>query len=195
MIGKMNKLTPLLKVKADELFLQWFLKPDTQKQLQNDFYWIKDRGSPPSSPGISTKSHTNAGLLATRPASPPATPPLASTPPGKLTLSPRRRTLSHASQSSQTDGQSLRRSSSSGRRAKQKRQGIVPGCARHLPQFFFPFGRPGDDFVDEKAKIRLIGGIFAKLTNGKANLSQFIDIVQVGSEHKHFRYDMIGYSK
>ena len=176
----MNKLTPILKVKADELFLQWFLSSETQKQLQNDFYRIKNCESPPPSPTVSTKSNVSANLLGTRPASPPATPPLAFTPPGKSALSPRRRTLSSVSQSSQTDGLFLRRNSSNSRATKQKKKGITPGCAKHLPQFFFPFGRPGDEFVDEKAKVRLIGRIFAKLTNGKANLSQFIDIVQVG---------------
>ena len=182
----MNKLTPILKVKADELFLQWRLSSETQKQLQNDFYRIKNRESPPSSPTISTRSNANANLLGTRPASPPATPPLAFTPPGKSTLSPRRRTLSSVSQSSsQADGFSLRRNSSNSRATKQKKKGITPGCAKHLPQFFFPFGRPGDEFVDEKAKVRLIGRIFAKLTNGKANLLQFIDIVQVGVKKYH----------
>ena len=36
-----------------------------------------------------------------------------------------------------------------------------------------------DDFVDEKAKVRLISRIFAKATNGKADISHFVDVVQV----------------
>lgn len=179
MIGTMGTLTPLLKLKADELFLQWFLKPETQKQLQEDFRKIKNLESPPSSPKTLVKCSTNTNSLGSRPASPPATPPLSSTPPGKLALSPRRRTLSSVSSSSQTDGPCLRKSSTKSRASKQKKKQVVPGCAKNLPQFYFPFGRPMDDFVDEKAKVRLISRIFAKATNGKADISHFVDVVQV----------------
>jgi len=190
MIGKMSKLTPLLKAKADELFLQWFLMPETQRQLQSDFYQIRKHETLPASPSISTKSNSSANVLGTRPASPPATPPLAVTPPGKSALSPRRRTLSTISQSSQSDGFSLRRNSSNSRFIKQKKKGITPGCAKNLPQFFFPFGRPGDEFVDEKAKVRLIGRTFAKVTNGKAALAQFNDIVQILGVPLYWKYPL-----
>lgn len=179
MIGKMSSLTPLLKVKADELFLQWFLSPETQRQLQSDFRKIRHPDSPPPSPKLTTKSNASTNLLGTRPASPPATPPLATTPPGKLTLSPRRRTSSSISSSSQTDGPGFRRGSTKNRTSKQKKKEVIPGCAKNLPQFHFPFGRPSNDFVDEKAKVRIISHVFAKLTNGKANIAQFVDVVQV----------------
>lgn len=179
MIQKMANLTPLLKVKTDELFLQWFLDPETQKQLRNDFRKIKNKDSPSSSPILQTKGIPNNHLLGARPLSPPSTPPLSSTPPGKSPSSPRRRTLSTISTTSTSDGTSSRKGSTKSRSKRAKKPDIVPGCAKDLPQFYFPFGKPNENLADEKAKLKFINRVFAKLTNGKATCAQLGDVVEV----------------
>ncbi|XP_065056603.1 serine/threonine-protein phosphatase 2A regulatory subunit B'' subunit beta-like [Rhopilema esculentum] len=192
MIGKTGILSPKLKLMTDDLFLQWFLNPYTQKQLQRDFKKIVGQSSASADVQVSPREiETSNNILGSRPASPPATPPLALTPPGKSPSSPRRRTTSSLSSSSgQVDQISSKRNSLKNSLKQPKRPEVIPGCAKNLPQFYFPFGKPSDEMVDEKAKLRLVSRIFAKLTNGKASCSQLVDVVQILGLPLYWKYPL-----
>ena len=178
MVFMMAKLSPLLKVKVDELFLHWLSNPETQNQLQNDLKTISKGCSQPASPPLSTKGRSNTCLLGIRPVSPPAPPPLSTTPPGKSPISPRRRGSSSVSASSQI-GNGIARRGSKSRSKKAKKSEITPGCAKNMPQFFFPYGKPDENKSGWKTNMKLCAQIFARVTNGKANCSHFADVVKV----------------
>ncbi len=174
----MTTLSPLLKLKVDELFLHWLSSPETQNHLRTDFKRITNGDSPPASPyHLSTHGRPGTGSHGIRPVSPPAPPPSSLTPPGKSPISPRRRTSSSVSTSSQ---HGIRKSGSSKRKSKKsKKCDVLPGCAKNMPQFFYPFGKPSDKADVRKSEMKLVSHVFARVTNGKATCSNFADVVKV----------------
>eukprot|EP00794_Sanderia_malayensis_P011219 gene11219-12397_t len=182
----MATLSPLLKVKVDELFLHWLSSPDTQHQLQRDLKKISLGYSPPVSPQLSTHAKSNTSCLGLRPISPPAPPPLSS--PGRSPISPRRRTSSSIS----SHHTPLTKKDSARRRSKKakKNDEIVPGCARNMPQFFYPFGEPNDGLDIKKTELKIVSHVFAKVTNGKATCSTFTDVVKVLRLPLYWKYPL-----
>lgn len=149
----MTHLSPILKVKVDELFLRWLSMPETQKVLRNDLNkLIQGRPLSPRQLSHSPISNTGGG---TRPISPPA-PPTSS--PSQLLRSPRSPRDRSRRPGSKSPPRSPRLENHEATKYLMKDKALVlnnvrifPGCAAHLPQFHFPLGRPEDSTVCENA--------------------------------------------
>lgn len=150
----MTHLSPILKVKVDELFLRWLSMPDTQRVLKTDLNKLI-QGRPLSPRQLSLSSVSNA-IGGTRPISPPA-PPTSS--PSQVLRSPRSpRERSSRRPSSKSPPRSPRLENHEATKYLMKEKSfllnnvrIFPGCAASLPQFHFPLGRPEDSTVCENA--------------------------------------------
>ncbi|CAH3107197.1 unnamed protein product [Porites lobata] len=150
----MTHLSPILKVKVDELFLRWLSMPDTQRVLKTDLNkLIQGRPLSPRQLSLSSVSNTVGG---TRPISPPA-PPTSS--PSQVLRSPRSpRERSSRRPGSKSPPRSPRLENHEATKYLMKDKSLVlnnvrifPGCAASLPQFYFPLGRPEDSTVCENA--------------------------------------------
>ncbi|KAM7431836.1 Serine/threonine-protein phosphatase 2A regulatory subunit B'' subunit alpha [Porites harrisoni] len=150
----MTHLSPILKVKVDELFLRWLSMPDTQRVLKTDLNkLIQGRPLSPRQLSLSSVSNTIGG---TRPISPPA-PPTSS--PSQVLRSPRSpRERSSRRPGSKSPPRSPRLENHEATKYLMKDKSLVlnnvrifPGCAASLPQFYFPLGRPEDSTVCENA--------------------------------------------
>lgn len=148
----MAHLSPILKVKVDELFLRWLSMPETQRILRNDLNKLI-QGRPLSPRQLSPVQNTIGGA---RPISPPA-PPTSS--PTQLLRSPRSpRERSSRRPRSKSPPRSPRLENHEGTKYLMKDKalvlnnvGIFPGCAANLPQFYFPLGKPEDSTPGENA--------------------------------------------
>ncbi|XP_073255527.1 serine/threonine-protein phosphatase 2A regulatory subunit B'' subunit beta-like [Porites lutea] len=150
----MTHLSPILKVKVDELFLRWLSMPDTQRVLKTDLNkLIQGRPLSPRQLSLSSVSNTIGG---TRPISPPA-PPTSS--PSQVLRSPRSpRERSSRRPGSKSPPRSPRLENHEATKYLMKDKSLVlnnvrifPGCASSLPQFYFPLGRPEDSTVCDNA--------------------------------------------
>ena len=150
----MTHLSPILKVKVDELFLRWLSMSDTQRVLKTDLNkLIQGRPLSPRQLSLSSVSNTIGG---TRPISPPA-PPTSS--PSQVLRSPRSpRERSSRRPGSKSPPRSPRLENHEATKYLMKDKSLVlnnvrifPGCAASLPQFYFPLGRPEDSTVCENA--------------------------------------------
>lgn len=144
----MAHLSPILKVKVDELFLRWLSMPETQRVLRNDLNKLI-QGRPLSPRQLSSPGSANAIGGASRPISPPA-PPTSS--PNQLLRSPRSpRERSFRRPGSKSPPRSPRLENNEGTKYPMKDKHLIlnnvrifQGCAAHLPQFHFPLGKPED---------------------------------------------------
>ncbi|KAJ7369525.1 Serine/threonine-protein phosphatase 2A regulatory subunit B'' subunit alpha [Desmophyllum pertusum] len=141
----MAHLSPILKVKVDELFLRWLSMPETQRVLRNDLNKLI-QGRPLSPRQLSHSGCSpNAIGGASRPISPPA-PPTSS--PSQLLRSPRSpRERSSRRPGSKSPPRSPRLDNNEGTKYPMKDKQLVlnnvrifAGCAAHLPPFYFPLG-------------------------------------------------------
>ena len=152
----MAHLSPILKVKVDELFLRWLSMPETQRILRNDLNKLI-QGRPLSPRQLSPVQNTIGGA---RPISPPA-PPTSS--PSQVLRSPRSpRDRSSRRPGSKSPPRSPRLENHEGTKYLMKDKALVlnnvrifPGCASNLPQFHFPLGKPEDSTVTEDALIKV----------------------------------------
>ena len=144
----MAHLSPILKVKVDELFLRWLSMPDTQRVLRNDLNKLI-QGRPLSPRQLSHSSSPNSIGGASRPISPPA-PPTSS--PSQLLRSPRSpRERSSRRPGSKSPPRSPRLENNEGTKYLMKDKQLVlnnvrifAGCAASVAPFYFPFGKPED---------------------------------------------------
>ncbi|KAK2566527.1 Serine/threonine-protein phosphatase 2A regulatory subunit B'' subunit beta [Acropora cervicornis] len=141
----MTHLSPILKVKVDELFLRWLSMPDTQRILRNDLNKLI-QGRPLSPRQLSPVQNTIGGA---RPISPPAPPTSSPTQLLRSPRSPRERTSRKTSSKSPPRSPRLENHDGTKNQMKDKtlvlnNVRIVPGCAAKLPQFYFPLGKPDD---------------------------------------------------
>ena len=144
----MAHLSPILKVKVDELFLRWLSMPETQRVLRNDLNKLI-QGRPLSPRQLSSPGSANAIGGASRPISPPA-PPTSS--PNQSLRSPRSpRERSFRRPGSKSPPRSPRLENNEGTKYPMKDKHLIlnnvrifQGCAAHLPQFHFPLGKPED---------------------------------------------------
>lgn len=141
----MTHLSPILKVKVDELFLRWLSMPDTQRILRNDLNKLI-QGRPLSPRQLSPVQNTIGGA---RPISPPAPPTSSPTQLLRSPRSPRERTSRKTSSKSPPRSPRLENHDGTKYQMKDKtlvlnNVRIVPGCAAKLPQFYFPLGKPDD---------------------------------------------------
>ena len=175
----MTHLSPILKVKVDELFLRWLSMPETQKVLRNDLNkLIQGRPLSPRQLSHSPISNTGGG---TRPISPPA-PPTSS--PSQLLRSPRSPRDRSRRPGSKSPPRSPRLENHEATKYLMKDKALVlnnvrifPGCAAHLPQFHFPLGRPEDSTVCENA-LSKVTNIF-KLFEGGIPKEEFGAVTKV----------------
>lgn len=146
----MAHLSPVLKVKVDELFLRWLSMPETQRILRNDLNKLI-QGRPLSPRQLSHSGLPNSIGIggATRPISPPA-PPTSS--PSQLLRSPRSpRERCSRRPGSKSPPRSPQLENNEGIKYPMKDKQlvlnnvrIVPGCAAKLAPFYFPLGKPED---------------------------------------------------
>ncbi|XP_019629431.1 PREDICTED: serine/threonine-protein phosphatase 2A regulatory subunit B'' subunit beta-like [Branchiostoma belcheri] len=163
MVGRSSGgLTPVLKLKVDELFIQWLSDPDTQQDLRETLQHVQlGEGdllitSSPQKAGVSPRS--------LRPAS-PSTPPASPTP-GKMVSprSPRRR--------------SFKRQLPKTPPVKEKPKGTpVSSVGARIPQFYFPLGRPSPNNNIETI-LQRIKQTFETFKDGKVFKSQFAAITK-----------------
>ena len=174
----MAHLSPILKVKVDELFLRWLSMPETQRVLRNDLNkLIQGR---PLSPRQLTHSPDTIG--GTRPISPPAPP--SSSPLLRSPRSPRER--SSRRPGTKSPPRSPRIENHEGTKNLMKDKALIlnnvrifPGCAANLPRFHFPFGKPDDSTVCEDA-LRKVAKIF-NLFEGGIPKEEFGAVAKVSS--------------
>lgn len=161
----MAHLSPILKVKVDELFLRWLSMPETQRILRNDLNkLIQGRPLSPRQLSHSAVPNTIGGA---RPISPPA-PPTSS--PSQLLRSPRSpRDRSSRRPGSKSPPRSPRLENHEATKYLMKDKALVlnnvrifPGCAANLPPFHFPLGKPENSSACENAlsKVTKIFNLF-----------------------------------
>lgn len=144
----MAHLSPVLKVKVDELFLRWLSMPETQRILRNDLNKLI-QGRPLSPRQLSHSGSPNSIGGATRPISPPA-PPTSS--PSQLLRSPRSpRERCSRRPGSKSPPRSPLLENNEGTKYPMKDKQLVlnnvrifAGCAAQLAPFYFPLGKPED---------------------------------------------------
>lgn len=167
----MAHLSPILKVKVDELFLRWLSIPETQRVLRNDLNKLI-QGRPLSPRQLSHSGCSpNAIGGASRPISPPA-PPTSS--PSQLLRSPRSpRERSSRRPGSKSPPRSPRLDNNEGTKYPMKDKQLVlnnvrifAGCAAHLPPFYFPLGKPAEDSTKSEVTLDKVAKIFKLFEDG-----------------------------
>ena len=144
----MAHLSPILKVKVDELFLRWLSMPETQRVLRNDLNKLI-QGRPLSPRQLSHSGSPNSIGGATRPISPPAPPTSSPSQSLRSPRSPRERCSRRPG--SKSPPRSPRLENNEGTKYPMKDKQLVlnnvrifAGCAAHLAPFYFPLGKPED---------------------------------------------------
>ncbi|XP_033637518.1 serine/threonine-protein phosphatase 2A regulatory subunit B'' subunit beta-like isoform X1 [Asterias rubens] len=158
-------LRPILKLKVDELFLRWLSEDHTQESLRENLRLVSRGESVNSDNNAGFQYHSQSGS----PASPllrigsPSTPPC-SPPPPAATSSPRspRRKSSSLSRLSN----SLSKSQAA-KFFRNQRQANSTAQKIHVPQFYFPMGRPVPSEEAEQV-IQRLSQLFNALPEGKA---------------------------
>lgn len=174
-------LTPILKSKVDELFLQWLSLPGTQKVLHDDLNKLLE--GRPLSPRQLTPSLSPGSLSChNRPISPPA-PPASSPTPNRSPRSPRdraRRPVSRSPPRSPKIERNEPRNSMKEGHLVLNDITISPGCASTMPQFYFPFGKPKNPSApNSELLFKKISQVFNVFDAGKAGKEHFGAVTKV----------------
>ncbi|KAI1899619.1 hypothetical protein AGOR_G00063650 [Albula goreensis] len=163
-------LQPVLKMKVDELFLNWLSETNTQAMLKDYLRRIKsgewidvglgdgrDRGLSASSEDkvLSPKSLTEK---VSSPLSAPTSPSSAALPSG-----------SSVNTRVGSNGRALRRSVSSKKAQVKKEEPITPALSESIPKFYFPRGRPKAN-LNIDTLISRIEKIFSQFPNERATI-------------------------
>lgn len=142
----MAHLSPILKVKVDELFLRWLSMPETQRVLRNDLNKLI-QGRPLSPRQLSPSPNSIGGT--SRPFSPPAPPTSSPSQLLRSPRSPRERSSRRPGSKSPPRSPLLENNEDTKNLMKDKQLvlnnvRIFAGCAASLAPFYFPLGKPED---------------------------------------------------
>ncbi|KAM9487040.1 serine/threonine-protein phosphatase 2A regulatory subunit B'' subunit beta isoform 1-T1 [Clarias gariepinus] len=131
-------LEPVLKMKVDELFLNWLSEPDIQEMLKDYLRKIKngdelefDKGNSNFSQNNNIASNCNVTERTSSSLSAPCSPPSVTLPSG-----------SGSSNRAGPNSRALRRSVSVKKAQLKKEEAVSPALSETIPKFYFPRGRP-----------------------------------------------------
>ncbi|XP_019956292.2 serine/threonine-protein phosphatase 2A regulatory subunit B'' subunit beta isoform X2 [Paralichthys olivaceus] len=166
-------LQPVLKMKVDELFLNWLSDPATQSQLKDYLDLIKSgqnidlsSGDDQDKRSLSFKDNNNVAsqrnLAEKRPAalSTPSSPPSASTLPSGSSSNTR---------VTGPNGRVLRRSVSTKKAQVRTEEPVTTALSESIPKFYFPLGRPQAN-LNIDSLISKIEKIFSQFPNERATI-------------------------
>ncbi|XP_029386764.1 serine/threonine-protein phosphatase 2A regulatory subunit B'' subunit beta isoform X2 [Echeneis naucrates] len=164
-------LQPVLKMKVDELFLNWLSDPTTQSLLKDYLDLIKSGHSIDASCGDSqdkrsfsennnVASHKHLGEKRPAALSTPSSPPSASTLPSGSSSNTR---------VTGPNGRVLRRSVSTKKAQVRTEEPVTTALSESIPKFYFPQGRPQAN-LNIDSLISKIEKIFSQFPNERATI-------------------------
>ncbi|XP_062390223.1 serine/threonine-protein phosphatase 2A regulatory subunit B'' subunit beta isoform X1 [Sardina pilchardus] len=172
-------LQPVLKMKVDELFLNWLSESNTQVVLKEYLWKIKNGDKIELGSGDSKDNSTS--FLSENGHSPTSkgTPDRTSTP-GSTASNPPSSTLPSASGGLARVGASaraLRRSVSTKKAQVKKEEPITPALSESVPKFYFPRGRPKANLNIDHL-ISKIEKIFSQFPNERATIEDMGNVAK-----------------
>ncbi|XP_031442764.1 serine/threonine-protein phosphatase 2A regulatory subunit B'' subunit beta isoform X2 [Clupea harengus] len=169
-------LQPVLKMKVDELFLNWLSEPNTQVVLKEYLWKIKNgekielgSGDGNNTSLLSENGHSPCNKSVSERTSSPGS---ASNPPSTTLPSG-----SGGPARVGSNGRALRRSVSTKKAQVKKEEPITPALSESVPKFYFPRGRPKANLNIDHL-ISKIEKIFSQFPNERATIEDMGNVAK-----------------